>query len=994
MQKESNFTPKRLGVDATCAVERESLFYDEHSRSKTGDKERTPLCVVDELEVGSTLANSPNYKTDFIALRSVSHRTSMGKLMNTQKTTASRAAADTTTKPRTETVSDGIFVGRPIKVKLTAREVGAEIAPAESLASSAEGDELRNVSHDSSELRNGPSIDVMSEIGRMICMVCDNPGYYSKMVVCDACSNSCHTFCMRPRRLSVPLGHWLCPECHVVAQRHRIHLSRMVALKSEGECLVCGDNEEQKGSPEKQCVDCKLNFHRKCLLTKRKLKVEQVDDPQWKCQVCTQYETENVSPKEREERKNAAGQCHACSGFALLRGVLDMACAVCQLRFHRSCLQRLRKYTTEQLNDPQWTCVVCSMRDGLEKDGNKLRRPFSGPEPPQNKSVGRASSSVNGNESGEFSQRQHTSQDHAKTLLPTLASLGRVFGSGSSHLFQPSQSNSIANATLSFYNRTLKPDFGFSSSKPICEEDVVLDGSDMAEEGSSNNQRDTCRKRSFDAVKSTRRSGRSKSRFGIEDTGRRIRVSSNARGKGDNVLGTKSDSTRIGMHEEPPKLQLARSCSARKNGSDLYLFMERCREESRRRDIETLGRERHGAKEKRVKEKLKCDGHDDSQTEPTKKRRRKSILRKSTAKTGNKAFLSERINEEEQAGHGKLREGSRTSEIDGERRHSVGVEYDDKTSRRDELLDEGLLEDLELGNDLKADEEDAIVAQPDVACQDGAIKLERNGHPRDSLRGLERRKMKQSVAAVGEASIRRRSVDVGKGGGLQLKDGMRKSSERKGSAKGIVDDTRQQKMAAWNEVEHKELDGMEEEVLYIGTLRRGMAENTSDKEGEVMCMETERKGNSARAMNTDIAAEERGFGMWNEFTRVSMRHQGNILHEQAIGVGERRRESGHCRNTEWLFGRSADRIRVPRKSDDGHRPYSTRIGTSHVRTDLRQIQDKGGCNGELDAQREMVLDWWGKEPWTTAMRLQRSDIGTVTEDRDERATSARTRDIV
>lgn len=997
MDKAFSFTHKRFAINATSAMRRERLYYDKHSRSEAGDKERQPFRMVHGQEERFRRTNTPSYKTAPAAFHSIGHRVNIGKLMDIGGETAvSKPSVDNSAFPQTDTVNNDTGMGRPAKVKLTEREMGIETAFGEPRAPSRDGDELNSVSRDSSELRSDVSSDVISEIDRITCMVCDDPGYYSKMVLCDACFNGCHTFCMRPRRLSVPLGYWLCPECHIVAQRHRIHLSRIIALKSQGGCLVCADKGQVKGSAEKQCVDCKLNFHRECLLTKRKLKIEQVDNPQWKCQVCVRYETENVFPKERKEKRDAAGQCHACSGFAVLRGVFDIVCAVCQLRFHRSCLQRLRKYTTEQLDDPRWTCVVCSMLGGQGKDSDKQRRPFSAPEPPQKKKIALgASSSVNGDGPREVKQQQpQLSQSRADALLPTQASRSRLFETGPSRPFQPpraNRANRAANAIPPFHGRIFRPDPGFRFVEATCEEDVVLDGSDMAEEGSIENESEPYRLESLNAAKFAKGYGRSKASFDLGYTGKRSGDSTNVHDKGDSVRRTKSEALRITLHEKLSKLPLAQSRSARKNHSDLgQLFTEQNRKKDKRNDVEMLAVESYASKGERGVEKLKCDELDDSQTELRKKKRRNSIPRKYMATAARESFLNDGIPEKGEIRHGKVCQGSKSSEVDGACRKGIGIELDGTTNKKDELLDKGGLEKLDNdnGGGLEPDGNDAIVVGPDVACQDGAVQLGGNLHSRGGSTGLERRKIKENVEAAREVSMLRRSVVLEKGGGQQYKHGIGTSLERKGSAKGTVDSSKGQNVGVRNEMQHVKMargankgsNDEENEVLCVGA-EPGMVENGGDKESEVVYVGTERRDVGTRTMNSEGVARQREFERWEAFTRASLRPPAYVRQEHLrCLLGEGQRENSYCLNAEWPCGGGAGRVQVPKKYKEVLRPYSTEVGTFHARNHRGERLEASGSNSKLTSKRGTKLDWWLKEFGATAEGLQKNDTQAMTED--------------
>lgn len=45
------------------------------------------------------------------------------------------------------------------------------------------------------------------------CVVCGDAGNESKLLLCDTCESSYHTFCLNPPLRSVPAGDWFCPAC-------------------------------------------------------------------------------------------------------------------------------------------------------------------------------------------------------------------------------------------------------------------------------------------------------------------------------------------------------------------------------------------------------------------------------------------------------------------------------------------------------------------------------------------------------------------------------------------------------------------------------------------------------------------------------------------------------------------------------------------------------------------------------------------------------------
>lgn len=57
----------------------------------------------------------------------------------------------------------------------------------------------------------------------VVCLVCGSGADEDRLLLCDGCDDSYHTFCLIPPLLDVPKGDWRCPKClaQVGAERER-----------------------------------------------------------------------------------------------------------------------------------------------------------------------------------------------------------------------------------------------------------------------------------------------------------------------------------------------------------------------------------------------------------------------------------------------------------------------------------------------------------------------------------------------------------------------------------------------------------------------------------------------------------------------------------------------------------------------------------------------------------------------------------------------------
>jgi len=51
------------------------------------------------------------------------------------------------------------------------------------------------------------------QVEQYICLVCGGGGDEDRLLLCDGCDDSYHTFCLIPPLHDVPKGDWRCPKC-------------------------------------------------------------------------------------------------------------------------------------------------------------------------------------------------------------------------------------------------------------------------------------------------------------------------------------------------------------------------------------------------------------------------------------------------------------------------------------------------------------------------------------------------------------------------------------------------------------------------------------------------------------------------------------------------------------------------------------------------------------------------------------------------------------
>lgn len=54
---------------------------------------------------------------------------------------------------------------------------------------------------------------VIAQVDLVVCLMCGSGGDEDRLLLCDGCDDSYHTFCLIPPLHDVPKGDWRCPKC-------------------------------------------------------------------------------------------------------------------------------------------------------------------------------------------------------------------------------------------------------------------------------------------------------------------------------------------------------------------------------------------------------------------------------------------------------------------------------------------------------------------------------------------------------------------------------------------------------------------------------------------------------------------------------------------------------------------------------------------------------------------------------------------------------------
>lgn len=66
------------------------------------------------------------------------------------------------------------------------------------------------------------------QIDLYFCLVCGRGDEEDRLLLCDGCDDSYHTFCLIPPLQEVPKGDWRCPKCVAEVSRPTFPLFRSV----------------------------------------------------------------------------------------------------------------------------------------------------------------------------------------------------------------------------------------------------------------------------------------------------------------------------------------------------------------------------------------------------------------------------------------------------------------------------------------------------------------------------------------------------------------------------------------------------------------------------------------------------------------------------------------------------------------------------------------------------------------------------------------------
>ena len=78
------------------------------------------------------------------------------------------------------------------------------------------------------------------------CAACGGTGDHEKIILCDACDDEYHIYCLQPPLESIPPGEWYCPAC----TKDREYLYEHEAWQKAGMllCAICDEVEKQNST--------------------------------------------------------------------------------------------------------------------------------------------------------------------------------------------------------------------------------------------------------------------------------------------------------------------------------------------------------------------------------------------------------------------------------------------------------------------------------------------------------------------------------------------------------------------------------------------------------------------------------------------------------------------------------------------------------------------------------------------------------------------------
>jgi hypothetical protein len=146
-----------------------------------------------------------------------------------------------------------------------------------------------------------------------LCDVCDDAGDENKLLICDLCERSYHTYCLRPPLRQLPDGGWRCTSCvrcvacgttqpgaNGWARDYTLCSKCDAGLAKKLNCPVCLRVHRARAEvkvPMVQCDRCQLWVHRGCtrLTPEQWKKLEEEESAEFACETCVRNAVTNAA---------------------------------------------------------------------------------------------------------------------------------------------------------------------------------------------------------------------------------------------------------------------------------------------------------------------------------------------------------------------------------------------------------------------------------------------------------------------------------------------------------------------------------------------------------------------------------------------------------------------------------------------------------------------------------------------------------------------------
>lgn len=71
------------------------------------------------------------------------------------------------------------------------------------------------------------------QVEQYMCLVCGGGGDEDRLLLCDGCDDSYHTFCLIPPLHDVPKGDWRCPKCLAQVNHSDVYTGKPMTLSHD-----------------------------------------------------------------------------------------------------------------------------------------------------------------------------------------------------------------------------------------------------------------------------------------------------------------------------------------------------------------------------------------------------------------------------------------------------------------------------------------------------------------------------------------------------------------------------------------------------------------------------------------------------------------------------------------------------------------------------------------------------------------------------------------